>query len=137
MEIKVGDVLTYKNGNKLINYGFCDGVIQDQFNQLEIVKVERPINYETIYEAPKKLLDKAEKKYLENVLRPFKDRINFIRKEGKNFYYPTNEYISEYIYIDIGKDNYSTLPYFEKDQYYKGMEIEKDYTLDELGLFKE
>ena len=115
----------------------------DDINRIEVdapkiryYKIERPVKYETIYEAPKEILDKEEKEYLEHFLRPFKDRVNFIRKEGVELHYPTDKYITENIYIDIDKDTYSILPKFEKGKYYKGMELDKKYTLDELGLFK-
>ena len=84
--------------------------------------------------APKEILTKEEKEYLEAVIRPFRERVNFITKSQFNCWY--------YIKISINhieenniKDGFA-LPNFEKDKYYKGMELDKEYTLEELGLFK-
>lgn len=37
----------------------------------------------------------------------------------------------------IEKDDNIPLPYFHKDKMYKGMELNKEYTLQELGLFED
>ena len=76
------------------------------------------------------ILDKEEKEYLEAVIRPFKDRVSFISK-----YSCVEGY--EYICIHIKDDTFTTLPDFELGTMYKGMELDKIYFLDELGLFKE
>lgn len=80
------------------------------------------------YEIEQPILDKVEKRYLEGVLRPFKDKVNFIEKQNNNIGY--------YIVIDLEEDTFY-LPYFEKDTMYKGMELKKEYTLQELGLFQD
>lgn len=79
-------------------------------------------------EIEKPILDDVEKRYLEGVLRPFKDKVNFIEKQNNN--------IGCYIVIDLEEDTFY-LPYFEKDTMYKGMELDKEYTLQELGLFED
>lgn len=74
------------------------------------------------------ILDEKEKRYLEGVIRPFRDKVEYIEKsEGV---------IKEYIWIDLEGDGLQ-LPYFEANTMYKGMELEKRYTLKELGLFEE
>ena len=95
----------------------------------KITKIERPIKYETIYEAPKQILDKEEKKYLENVIRPFRDKVKHIKK--------LQIYESlQHIQIIITIFDCVNLPYFKENTMYKGMELDKEYTLEELGLFK-
>lgn len=97
----------------------------------QVVKIERPIQYETIYKAPKPILDQKEKKYLEAVIRPFRDRAKYIvmlMVVGCD-----NEFC---IYIQLS-DSCVNLPSFKSGTMYKGMELNKEYTLDELGLFKE
>lgn len=74
----------------------------------------------------KEILDETEKKYLNAVIRPFKDKVKYIEK--------TYSSRREYIGIKIIKDSTIILPYFEKETMYKGMEVEKKYTLKELGL---
>ena len=102
---------------------------RDVLGRERITKIERPIKYEAIYEAPKQILTKEEKEWLEHFLKPFKDRISLIAK-----YSCVEGY--EYICIHIKDDTNTTLPDFEKDKYYKGMEIDREYTLKELGLFE-
>ena len=80
------------------------------------------------YEIEKHILDKVEKCYLENLLRPFKDKVEFILKSKyKN---------KEYLYIQLNMNEWIGLPYFKKNTMYKGMELEKQYTLEEMGLFE-
>lgn len=74
------------------------------------------------------ILDDAERKYLADVIRPFRSKIDTISK------FRTLDDNSQYIYIKM-KDNYSsTLPVFPKGTMYKGMEVKKHYSLKELGL---
>lgn len=73
------------------------------------------------------ILDYAEKKYLSEVIRPFRKEIKFISK--------LRDVASsqEFITIRVGLD-YVSLPRFEKDTMYKGMEPYKDYKPEDLGL---
>lgn len=73
----------------------------------------------------KPILDEVEKRYLSNVIKPFRNRVKYIAKYedcGK-----------ELIYINLEYEEIS-LPYFEPNTMYKGMELDKGYTLEELGL---
>ena len=77
---------------------------------------------------PKSVLDKKEKEYLAYVIRPFKDKIEYLYK--KSHLDNKNEWIS----IKMKDDEYVHFPSFKKDAMYKGMELDKKYTLEELGL---
>ena len=82
----------------------------------------------------KEILDKVEKEYLENFLRPFKEEVKEITKIRKKF-----SFQNEMLHIglkDIGSYDI-ILPEFKKGTMYKGMELYEAYTLQELGLFKE
>lgn len=80
------------------------------------------------YEAP--ILDEVEMKYLETVLRPFKNKISFIEKvETMNF---GNKC---YLRVLLG-DDVMVFPYFEKDKMYTGMSGDKKYTPKDLGLWE-
>lgn len=79
-------------------------------------------------EVEKPILDKVEKRYLENVLRPFKDRVIDITK--------TKDLDMEFIRVQLKKD-VMLFPNFEKGIMYKGMELNRRYTLEKLGLFEE
>lgn len=91
----------------------------------KIIKIEEP-EYKTVYETKGEILDEAEKRYLRGVIRPFRDKVTYIRK----FVYSTGD-----AKIDIVVENwYICLPTFPKNQMYKNMEDDKEYTLEELGL---
>ena len=90
-----------------------------------IAEVKIPIKYETIYKREEPILDDKEKEYLGNVIRPFKDEVNALVKMSISK--------REYICIKLEKDCVY-LPYFTKDTMYKNMEVNKEYTLKELGL---
>ena len=77
----------------------------------------------------KRILNKEEKEYLEHYLRPFKDRVKGINKTCMG----NKEFISIYLISEPA----ITLPFFEIGKYYKGMNLDEEYTPDELGLFKE
>ena len=95
----------------------------------KIIKIEEP-EYRTVYEYESEILDEVEKRYLRGVIRPFRDRVKIIRK----FIYSGGN-----ASIDISIDDSNTgwlielLP-FPKNEMYKGMEDNKEYTIEELGL---
>ncbi len=74
------------------------------------------------------ILDDAEKEYLKNVIKPFRNYSVSICKESA-----LDD--RECIGINFGKNQwYIELPPFKKDTMYKNMKIGKEYTLEELGL---
>ncbi len=81
-------------------------------------------------EYKEQILDDAEKEYLSAVIKPFRKDVEYIMK------LPKFEWIQEEIYIHIGRSwrGNIELPTFKKGAMYKGMEINKRYTLEELGL---
>lgn len=72
------------------------------------------------------LLDKVEKNYLSEVIGPFRKEVTAIKK----LEVPSGR---EYILIML-KDDGMHFPCFKKDTMYKGLELEKRYTPEELGL---
>lgn len=94
-----------------------------------IIPIEEPI-----------LTDK-EKKYLENVCKPFKNknRIDYIEKRII-FNEPNNKrecIIINLINKDFRNGENFPLPLFEQGTMYKGMKNNQKYTLKELGLFEQ
>ena len=77
-------------------------------------------------------LNFEEKEYLEKVLKPFKDNIEYVTKSrnGVNFEKLKVRMIGE-------TDDYMYFPSFENGAMYKDMGINEEYTLEELGLFQE
>ena len=81
------------------------------------------------------ILDEEEKKYLSSVIKPFRDRVVYIRKVKVG---ECNQFISikvkRYDYDEEDSNEYIDLPYFRENTMYKNMEAEKEYTLEALGL---
>ena len=77
--------------------------------------------------AEAEILDDAEKRYLKGVIRPFRNMVAFIKK--------TCNYAGfQWIEIAVKGNKTIALPGFKNDEMYKGMKLEKEYTLEELGL---
>lgn len=84
------------------------------------------------------ILDSKEKKYLSEVIRPFREEVKAIRKQED----PADPAGKEYIQICLEKDRMNlpsekdlmTFPSFEKGEMYEGLEPYKNYTPEELGL---
>lgn len=141
-DLKDGDIVTYRNGLKKIVSGdkLCGNDLfaplryytedlkdVDGEEKNDIVKVERPVKYETVFER-EEVLDETEKKYLAEVIRPFRKRIQFIQKKKE-----ITE-INPYIRIVCEDNDKLVFPYITDNSMYKGMEVNKKYTLKELGL---
>ena len=107
-----------KDHQAWVHYDITEQLLLGRY---EIVKLSKPI------------LTESEKEYLSAVIKPFRDRIIHIYKFELSGY--------EGIGIDLkfpkvekNEDDAMTLPSFEIGTIYKGMELYKDYTLEELGL---
>lgn len=74
------------------------------------------------------ILTDEEKAYLSAVIKPFRKDVKYIKKM---------DYViraKEYLLIKMRDLSTAALPLFEKETMYKGMEANKAYTLEELGL---
>ena len=120
---------------KLDNLSFFCGTahfncIIKELNQSDIDKLLKLKNEDRIkltLEVEEPILDETERKYLSGVIRPFRDDVEFICKNGTNV-------DSEYINIGYYKNDNTLLPCFKKGTMYKGMKLNKEYTLDDLNL---
>ncbi len=149
-DLKNGDIVTYRDGKKRIVINnelyesiedictnLCSNVLdnytkklldKDNFRNVDIVKVERVGSYTTVFER-KDILDEKEKEYLRTVIRPFKNEIKYIIKK--------ESYVRgyrEYIRIIFKDNDDMSFKDFKKGTMYKGMQTNKEYTLEELGL---
>lgn len=79
------------------------------------------------------ILDDAERRYLSAVIRPFRDRVQYIAKAFADdaCVYRINCYI--FIHFNDGSDDMD-FPVFHESKMYKGMKSDRAYTLEELGL---
>ena len=133
-DLKKGDKCTLKNRAVVFfghEYNYRFNNLDEQLRYIcndnaSIVKVERPVKYETVFERKEEILDETEKKYLESVIRPFKKRVKSIIKKAN--------FCSEYISINIKNDGPVNFPYLKEDTMYRGMETDRNYTLEELEL---
>ena len=118
------------NSERLLGYNpytFRDNGLYDKDNDCCDVILINLLS--GIFEIEQLILDDIEKRYLDGVLRPFKDRVMWVKKVDAD----EEQFIS--ICIKDGQRIY--FPYFNKGTMYKGMKLNKKYTLEELGLFKD
>ena len=139
-DLKDGDIVTKRNGEKRtlvgkylhnvkraspLTYYTEDlndaGVLKEH----DIIKVERPVKYETVFERKEEILDEVEKRYLASVIKPFRHNVEYIKK----FVYSSG---IKQIKINVG-GTIVNLPEFKNDMY-KGMTPDRKYSLKELGL---
>lgn len=143
IKLEKGDIITYKYSKGLeprttTVQGWWSGwTVKDLEYRCnyKVLKLERP---QTIYEV-KEILDKKEREYLSKVIEPFKNRVIHIEKN--KIFYGNSEFINIVLYSSVTYDNDTydneeniPLPYFKKGTMYKGMELNKQYSLKELGL---
>ena len=84
---------------------------------------KEPTSLESIVHPP--ILDDAERRYLSAVIRPFRNKVEYIEK--------VDVACEEYIHIQLNKA-WAFLPHFRTGTMYKGMKPNHGYTLEELGL---
>lgn len=128
----------FKLGEKIFDYGrICTIkaiIIRENCIEYEVWYTIKNVDFYDIVEENKlkkykPILDNTEKRYLENVIRPFKDKIKYlVKSEALN---------GEYIGFGLNNHDNFGLPNFKKKTMYKGMKKEKKYTLKQLGLFEE
>ena len=81
-------------------------------------------------EHKEKILNDSEKKYLSAIIKPFRDRVDYICKVNT-----LERYGTQRIYISFTDESIDMgLPIFESGTMYKGMKLSYGYTLEELGL---
>lgn len=93
----------------------------------------RDLNYGTweLYKEP--ILNKTEKEYLSNIIKPFKNKVYYIVKYTISFY--DGDFIQ--ICVKSNRNNvyqYINFPAFIRDSMYKNMKLCYKYSLKELGL---
>lgn len=115
MKFKVGDIVKGINNN---SYGITN---QDMYKG-KIIKIRK-----------KEILDKAEKRYLKFVIKPFRDNIKCVVKHNYIISPSLNKYY-EGINIVMKDTQIIEFPFFKVDTMYKNMKIDKEYSLEELGI---
>lgn len=112
----IGLMSSWKNSSKWNSSGLLEDFITGHYQ----------ISKETY-----SVLDEAEKRYLTNIIKPFKDQVIAIVKRSANY----GEFIDIMIDEgDIGDCGNIYLPYFKSGKMYKGMKVGREYTLEQLEL---
>lgn len=138
IDIKVGDIVkAYETWYMVQNINDSQlnviDIYEDEYcciDKENVTEIKIPCQYKTIYKREEPILDEVERRYLSAVIKPFRNKIKSIHKGryGRHFEY---EFI---MIITIDKEENICFPNFKKGTMYKGMEIGKNYTLEELGL---
>lgn len=111
-----------------------DSIIAFPYSEMfEPIKWEddKPTRISDIYNP--QVLDDVEREYLKTILKPFHDKVDGVAKNSRNIF--GNNYRREYLYIQFhDHDGKFEFPDFDSGKMYSGMELDKEYTLDELGI---
>ena len=135
IDIKVGDIVkAYETWYMVqnINDSLLNviDIYEDEcccIDKENVTEIKIPCQYKTIYKREEPILDDKEKEYLSAVIKPYKV-IGIKKRQDDN---------DEQICIDTIENRYEyiiMLPYFKKGTRYKGMKLNKEYTLEDLGL---
>lgn len=117
--------------NCICGYQKCWIKNKDLFND-KFLNQEIEIGVEDEVEG--EILNEEEKTYLSAVIKPFRDKVDYI---GKMYVYETEEQmqvIEFKIVLINGWFLWFTLPTFGQNKEYNNMELKREYTLEELGL---
>ena len=144
-DLKNGAVVELRNGEKCFVYeGKLKGIFKfftyhlKDYNEdltamrietLDIVKVDNTNHLNTNWDYIRKeenLLTDQERNYLKAVIAPVKAEVKYIIK--LDF-----QYEEEYIRIRLS-NGFISLYFFKAETQYIGMELYKEYTLEDLGL---
>lgn len=94
---------------------------------------DEPTLIKDIYDP--QILDEQEREYLNTILKPFHEKVDYVVKFGDSLIDEDdgNSYRKEYLYIKL-YDGQLSFPDFDPGKMYSGMEVDKKYKLDELGI---
>lgn len=94
VDLEFGDKVTYRNGSvktvsgpflighqgyAFLNY-YDEELKCEENPDIDIIKVERPVKYVTAFERVEEILDEAEREYLKAVIKPFRNKVEYIQK---------------------------------------------------------
>lgn len=142
MKIKLKDLTyeqyrewEYQNCNKKITN--CEKCIFDKvrcdsylnccwINHKELYS-ETFLDQEVEIEVEGGILTEEEKEYLANIIKPFRNEVEYIEK----YNYSNNP---QYLRIKMIDNTSIFIPLSKIKKYYKNIEVKREYTLEELGL---
>ena len=126
-EVKIIEIKKYENivEDNRTEIVLNEALSNKEFEEIANNFVDKKIKLTLEKEEP--ILDEKERKYLSGVIRPF-------RNEIKNISKTLFDDEKEFIIITFKDNDSTTLKNFKKGTMYEGMELNKEYTLEELGL---
>lgn len=133
--VELGEEFKVKGNNEHNKYKFTDTdlVYDDESKMPAIVTLYGLLKGEDeIIKIPKSILTDKEKEDLSGIIRLFRDEVISICK-FESMRHCGYEFLSIKINNNVFKYE-TTLPYFKKWAMYKGMELNKEYTIKDLGL---
>lgn len=74
------------------------------------------------------ILTEEEKEYLANIIKPFRNEVEYIEK----YNYSNNP---QYLRIKMIDNTSIFIPLSKIKKYYKNIEVKREYTLEELGIY--
>lgn len=80
------------------------------------------------------ILDDKEKEYLKAFIKPFRNRVKTIERIKNKEWELIRVFYKDYDDTSDNVRSFISLPMFEAGTMYRGMELNKEYTLEELGL---
>lgn len=96
--------------------------------KMDIVEVALDYDFRyVIWKEPVNLLTDYEREYLKNILEPYRENIKFICK-------CEDEMTGDFLYIEATVNHTITIPIYESELTYSGLEYDKRYSSEELGL---
>ena len=122
-----------KFGNRIIDKGVYNGVELLLDNDRYDFLANRNSFFIIEYKEDKYILDKQERKYMRDLISPFRDEVMFIAKIEPPTY-EEKECIEIFTRVGLNDSFTTVLPYFDKGTMYKNMELNTKYNLDELNI---
>ncbi len=136
-DLKDNHIVIFESGHKRL-WGLF--ISKDNYKENLTPKGLKGFNITEVYEFDKlvwkreeSILDDKEKEWLNHFIKSTNITVNYIAKY-ENVLYNNREYLEiDYNNSDDSRESIR-FPYFKEDTMYKGMELDKKYTLEELGL---
>ena len=130
-----GSFMPLKNYDEDLRYSKDEFTIDKIYSAgitiAHLLKDTDRMDLKVIWERSKPILDEVEKEYLGAVIKPFRKKVQDIAKHSIT---SGLEYIRIRYDDRVWGKTTIIFPTFHCGTMYKGMELDKDYTLEELGL---
>ena len=133
LDVEIGEEFKIEGHNDNLKFQFTENrFLQsygDAYGWVDSISIMTVLEGRAkIIKIPKSILTEKEKEYLSYVIKPFRNRIKCFYK------WTCDDCNYEQIMAPCTDYSHLDFPAFEKNTMYKGMEPNKKYTLEDLGL---